>query len=258
MLRQLRLRSLWSQMVADRAFADEGEAAGVSFPANAFWHLAIFPLVPMSVRAIGRRLLGRRGFPPWVSPAFGASISLADRIRVRHDRRWRSHGQEHIYSMLTNGWFADGSETADRVQSRHGIERRSPLLDRRIVEFGLALPEEQRWRGAETKVVLRNAVKGLLPEPVRQRRTKANFGQLCADLTSEMVTERACVPSALAALGWIDTTRVEAMQSNPRAHAWPLWMMRSIDRWYQKVFMSGDDGRRVEEDTCATMSATAV
>jgi asparagine synthase (glutamine-hydrolysing) len=258
MLRQLRLRALWKQMAADRAFAVEGETAAVSFPANALWHLAIFPLVPMPARAIARRLLGRRGVPSWISPAFGALTSLADRIRVRHDRRWHNRGQQHIYSSLTNGWFADGNETADRVQSRHGIERRSPLLDRRIVEFGLALPEEQRWRGAETKVVLRNAVKGLLPEPVRQRRTKANFGQLCADLTSHMVTQRACVPATLAALGWIDVTRVEAMLSNPRAHAWQLWMMLSIDRWYRKAFTSGDDGRLVQEEMCATMSATAV
>ena len=160
--------------------------------------------------------------------------------------------------MLMNGWFADGNDTADRVQSRHGIERRSPFLDRRIVEFGLALPEEQRWRGTDTKVVLRNAVQGLLPEAVRQRRTKANFGQLCVDLTSEMVTQRRCVPSTLAALGWIDVTRVEAMLSNPRAHAWPLWMMFSIDRWYQKAFASGEGGSPVEEETCATMSVTAV
>ena len=258
MLRQLRLRALWKQMAADRTIVDQGETAAVSFPANPLWHLAIVPLVPMPARAIVRRVLGRRGFPPWMSAAFGSSISLADRIRVRHDRRWRSRGQEHIYSMLTNGWFADGNETADRVQSRLGIERRSPLLDRRIVEFGLALPEEQRWRGTETKVVLRNAVKGLLPESIRQRRTKANFGQLCVDVTSEMVTQRPCAPSALAALGWIDTTRVETMLSNPRAYAWPLWMMLSIDRWYQKAFMSGSDVCRLEEETCATMPVTAV
>jgi asparagine synthase (glutamine-hydrolysing) len=257
MLRGLRLRALWKQMAADRAFAAEGETAAVSFPANALWHLAVFPLVPMAARTIARTLLGRRGFPSWVSPAFGASTSLGDRIRMRHDSRWRSRGQEHIYSSLTNGWFADGNETADRIQSRHGVERRSPFLDRRIVEFGLALPEEQRWRGAETKVVLRNAVKGLLPETVRQRRTKANFGELCADLTAEMVGERPCVPATLAALGWIDTTRVEAMLSNPRAHAWRLWMMLSIDRWYRKTFMSGDDCLPVEEEMCATMSATA-
>jgi len=257
MLRRLRLRALWKQMAADRAFAAEGETAAVSFPANALWHLAIFPLVPMPARTIARRVLGRSGFPSWVSPAFGASTSLGDRIRVRHDPRWRSRGQEHIYSSLTNGWFADGNETADRVQSRHGVERRSPFLDRRIVEFGLALPEDQRWRGAETKVVLRNAVKGLLPEPVRQRRTKANFGQLCADLTSEIVTQRRCVPATLAALGWIDVPRVEAMLANSRAHAWRLWMMLSIDRWYRKTFMSGEDGRPVEEEICATMAATA-
>jgi hypothetical protein len=72
-----------------------------------------------------------------------------------------------------------------------------------------------------------------------------------------MVGERPCVPATLAALGWIDTTRVEAMLSNPRAHAWRLWMMLSIDRWYRKTFMSGDDCLPVEEEMCATMSATA-
>src|SRR5262249_50718924 len=45
----------------------------------------------------------------------------------------------------------------------------APLMDRRLAEFAMALPEEQRWFGLESKRVLRNVMRGWLPDDVRGR-----------------------------------------------------------------------------------------
>src|SRR5260370_1172991 len=46
---------------------------------------------------------------------------------------------------------------------------RSPLLDHRIVELGLALPDHLKFRGREGKVALRRAFADALPAPVAGR-----------------------------------------------------------------------------------------
>jgi asparagine synthase (glutamine-hydrolysing) len=47
-----------------------------------------------------------------------------------------------------------------------GIQLRSPLYDARVIELALARPRRERSSGAETKLLLRKAVEGLLPEHV--------------------------------------------------------------------------------------------
>lgn len=55
------------------------------------------------------------------------------------------------------------------------IEARVPFLDYRLVELAFDLPAEVKIDGAVTKQVLRRAMDGILPEPVRQRSDKKGF-----------------------------------------------------------------------------------
>lgn len=52
----------------------------------------------------------------------------------------------------------------DRMASAWGIENRCPFLDRRIIEFAMALPTECKIDGLTTKVVLRELIKRRKPE----------------------------------------------------------------------------------------------
>ena len=63
----------------------------------------------------------------------------------------------------------------DRNSMAHSIESRVPFLDYRLIEFCLALPPEQKIRGGVTKHILRQAMKDVLPEPIRQRHDKIGF-----------------------------------------------------------------------------------
>ena len=63
----------------------------------------------------------------------------------------------------------------DRDSMAHSIEARVPFLDYRLVEFVLGLPDEHKIGGGMTKRVLREAMRGLLPERVRTRVDKMGF-----------------------------------------------------------------------------------
>jgi asparagine synthase (glutamine-hydrolysing) len=63
----------------------------------------------------------------------------------------------------------------DRNSMAHGIEARVPFLDHPLVEFSLALGGRHKMRGAQTKSVLRDAMSGIIPDQVRDRRDKLGF-----------------------------------------------------------------------------------
>jgi asparagine synthase (glutamine-hydrolysing) len=63
----------------------------------------------------------------------------------------------------------------DRNAMAFSIESRVPYLDVRLVEYIASLPLDQKIRSGVTKHVLRRAIKGLVPEPVRCRTDKMGF-----------------------------------------------------------------------------------
>jgi asparagine synthase (glutamine-hydrolysing) len=63
----------------------------------------------------------------------------------------------------------------DRMSMAHGLETRSPLLDRPLAEYVATLPDAFKRRGRHGKVVLKKAVADLLPADVLRRR-KHGFG----------------------------------------------------------------------------------
>src|SRR4030043_2299674 len=63
----------------------------------------------------------------------------------------------------------------DRNSMAFSLEARLPFLDYRLVEFSFSLPVRLKMDGGVTKVVLREAMKGTLPERVRNRMDKIGF-----------------------------------------------------------------------------------
>jgi len=58
----------------------------------------------------------------------------------------------------------------DRMTMAHGLEARSPLLDRAVVEYAAALPDSLKHRRASGKRVLKEAARGLVPPETVARR----------------------------------------------------------------------------------------
>ncbi len=63
----------------------------------------------------------------------------------------------------------------DRNSMAHGVEARVPYLDHRIVEFAFSIAEDWKMRDGFTKFVLREALKGLVPDEIRLSKVKLGF-----------------------------------------------------------------------------------
>ncbi len=63
----------------------------------------------------------------------------------------------------------------DRNSMAHSVEARLPFMDYRLVTFLFALPSEWKVRGPWNKYVLREGMRGRIPESVRARADKMGF-----------------------------------------------------------------------------------
>jgi asparagine synthase (glutamine-hydrolysing) len=63
----------------------------------------------------------------------------------------------------------------DRLSMAHGIEVRMPFMDWRLVTYVLSLPDAAKSNDAFSKLVARNAMKGLMPESIRANPHKIGF-----------------------------------------------------------------------------------
>jgi len=63
----------------------------------------------------------------------------------------------------------------DRNSMAFSIESRVPYLDYRFVEYVASLPLDQKIRRGVTKISLRNAIRGIVPESIRCRMDKMGF-----------------------------------------------------------------------------------
>jgi len=129
---------------------------------------ALAPMLPDVVREPLRRFLR----PPGISADFERRwASTPSRILGR----FRSALHNDLYQTLRCTVLPLLLRFADRNSMAFSREVRLPFLDPRVVEFLFAIPEEQKIRGTVTKVILRRAMSGLVPDKILRRTDKIGF-----------------------------------------------------------------------------------
>ena len=108
----------------------------------------------------------------------------------------------------------------DRSSMAFSLEARVPLLDHKLVQLGLALPDHLKVNGGWSKFAIRQAMVGLIPETVRLRKTKLGFAApdrlwLDRDLRDH-ITE--LLSGNLRCRRYIDVPALRRWYSSPRAH----------------------------------------
>ncbi len=94
------------------------------------------------------------------------SRSDAPPVRDSVNRMLRSHHEGGLRTLLQYG---------DAMSMAHSIEVRMPYLDFRLVELGFRLPGSLKVNEAQGKVVLRDAVRDIVPSDIREVRRKLGF-----------------------------------------------------------------------------------
>ncbi len=213
-------------------------------PLFLFANFCLKPLVPARSKAALAALarpfrdgLGRPGLNSKILKGLRQADSLQTPIP-----HFPSSAQQAIYNTLFLGRHAaTQSDALGQFYARFGLELRCPFLDRRIVEFVLAIPEEQRWHHGQSKFILRGAMKNILPEQIRTRRGKADIsGPIDVLLTHHQAEiDRLFHKSVLVSLGLLDGEWLERRLKRSRGERYPydvqdllaleLWCRISMD-----------------------------
>jgi len=63
----------------------------------------------------------------------------------------------------------------DRMSMAHGVEIRAPFMDWRLVTFAFSTSIDHKLGDGYSKLILRKAMKGYMPESIRLRKGKLGF-----------------------------------------------------------------------------------
>ncbi|MEM8484874.1 MAG: lasso peptide isopeptide bond-forming cyclase [Bacteroidota bacterium] len=128
-----------------------------------------------AVRQLPRRKAPATAALNWthmLDTTFAAGIR--DNIRPQRPMA-RTEREEHCY-LLGRPVMHRIIEVWEASAAAAGLELRLPFCDRRLLEFCLALPANQKRRDGWSRVVMRHAMDGVLPRGIQWRADKGNLG----------------------------------------------------------------------------------
>jgi asparagine synthase (glutamine-hydrolysing) len=143
-------------------------------------------------------------------------------------------------SGMTMNYVAEHQDRRTRV--RHGIDLRHPLLDHRLVDFALTLPTTQTFRAGQRKIIVRNAMRGILPGEIVEM-----WGKIYPTTISERglrEREQAKVWALLtnmraAELGLVDEARLRQAYQDFLDHQKDedfIWYTLTLEDWLRRYF----------------------
>jgi asparagine synthase (glutamine-hydrolysing) len=126
----------------------------------------------------------------------------------------------------------------DKMTMATSVEARVPFLDRELVEFALALPEDMKVRGGVGKWLLKRTVDGLLPSDIVHRK-KQGFGAPVSEWFRGELGDRAQQEirgSSLAERGLLDYSRIDELWTEHRSGrmdwGFQLWNLYNVSAWH--------------------------
>jgi asparagine synthase (glutamine-hydrolysing) len=170
------------------------------------------------------------------------------------DRIGRADMRSYLHELLMK---------QDQMSMAASIESRVPFLDDRLVEHVVAMPGAAKLPGWQTKSLLREAVRDLVPPAILTRR-KLGFpvplGDWLRGPFAPMVNEFVLGPRTLAR-GYFEPAAVRRLAAQHAAggasHADPLWLLMNLEIW-QRIFLDGEapaDVMRATEGARVTLAA---
>lgn len=139
---------------------------------QSFWTLARRHLVAPLFFGEHRRGGADAPLPAWFEKRFARERDLGARTADASEAAGRPG---RMFAARMNRDIASIPAWVDRWPFGDDIEVRYPFLHRPLVEASLRLPPLQRIRPEGTKWILRESMRGLLPEDVRTRSTKGTI-----------------------------------------------------------------------------------
>lgn len=147
----------------------------------------------------------------------------------------------------------------DQMSMATSVESRVPFLDHKLVEFTAMMPETMKLRGGTTKYVLRESMKGVLPEQILSR-SKMGFpvpigswfrGPFRPVIDEYVLGERALSRGIFAP----DFVRkLVALHQAGEDHSERLWALLNFELWLRRFFDTDPQTTQIAEmDLCLSV-----
>jgi asparagine synthase (glutamine-hydrolysing) len=200
---------------------------------------AFEPAVSPGLRGLARRVVGRPFLPPWIDGAwftgknaFATGRALKASPLLFHDALVQSLTETVLPALLRYG---------DRNSMAFSIESRVPFLIPALADLAYSLPADRLVSGeAVSKAVLRDAMRGLVPDAILDRRDKIAFS------TPDRMWGQALRPffqstlnsDAARALPWLEPqaalAALDRRMARSAAFGFDLWRTVNVVRWIER------------------------
>jgi asparagine synthase (glutamine-hydrolysing) len=245
LLRQLRIAALFHEAMTQFPEASIGERLR---------RMATFSIGPHVSRDYRARMIRSKMVfdlepPPWINAAWAKEIALRDRWNVPPNAvDLPTFAQQQRYAVFS---LARRNITFESVQAYGeglGVETRHPINDLRLTRFFMGAAGDMLRRRGEKKYLLREAMRGTLPEPIRTRQSKAQFVDNIVDTVLERFRRKPLDRMLAVQSGWLDAD--ELVRRLTAVNAWSqhrptdtaalsglgaLWFAVSLDIWLENT-----------------------
>ncbi|MFZ5670782.1 MAG: asparagine synthetase B family protein [Pseudomonadota bacterium] len=211
-------------------------------------------VAPLVLRSRRERLLRphldfSHRVPDWIDPDWARRVGLSDRWRAAPSvpalGGFAQRQRYHVYALARRHVNLDN--VICLVGSR-GVELRHPLHDLRLTRFLMGAAGGLLRRGGVKKHLLREAMRGVLPEVVRTRTSKANISAPIIDGVQARIAERPFDDLQCVRRGWVDGARLKRIHDEhlawrrdgrgeivPQSPYSAVWNAVAIDLWLENA-----------------------
>lgn len=174
LLRSLRWRTLVREVTAYKK--------NVGLPLSRrglIMRIAVAQLVPPALGPLWRRVRSESIHEPWdnvpMRQDFMKRVQIKEHLHAADPpKQFRSARRTHEGDILSP-MYPSMFELVDKAAAAFSIEARYPFFDRRVIEFCLAVPADQKFSQGWTRAILRRAMQGILPPEIQWRSNKGNL-----------------------------------------------------------------------------------
>jgi asparagine synthase (glutamine-hydrolysing) len=131
----------------------------------------------------------------------------------------------------------------DRLSMAHSVEVRPPFLDYRLVEFSAKLPGTMKIKGGRSKHILKEAMRGLVPDEIIDRPKEGFVLPVDAWLRKELrpLAEQCLAPDRLGLHGLLRPEAVHRLMqahfSGAENHGARIWNLLMFQKWWERYAM---------------------
>ena len=140
-----------------------------------FFRFGFMPFLPEYMKDIAREFKQNEQ-QTWLTP------ELENLLKEQSDKNYFSlfdqkmtAGQRAKLNFLSDAYSIRAQEAQERLAAMQGLELRRPYWNHKLVQFSLNMPQRLKHKHGINRYTHIQAMKGLLPEMILNRQTKAEF-----------------------------------------------------------------------------------